>query len=137
MLARGGPCAGVLLHLFLMRRDLSFVQFSSICLFSSGCCLIFSLATVFSTLDMVFLGVCLCLSYLRFFELLGSMGLCFLPNLGRFWPLFLCMVFLPYYLATPSGLLITPFGVVLWNTKTVHFFPQIYFSSFFNLDNFY
>ena len=92
---RGGPCAGVLFRLFLMRRDLSSVPLSSVCLFSSGRCLIFSSATVFSTLAMVFLGVCLCLSCLRFVEFLGSTGLCFLPDLGDLGPYFLAWFFYP------------------------------------------
>ena len=32
-------------------------------------------------------------------------GIMFSAKLGRFWPLFPCMVFLPYSLAAPSGLL--------------------------------
>lgn len=107
-----------LFRLFLMRRDLSSVPAFLRMSFFSGRCLVFSSATVFSTLAMVFLGVCLCLSYLRFVELLGSTGFMFSARLGRFGPLFPGMV---------STLLShrsfwAP-DVVLWNTNTLFIPP--------------
>lgn len=107
------------------------------CLFPSGYCLDFLFTSVFSALNIMFLGVCLYLSSLRspsfldlyddvfcliweIWALLSSQGFSTPLSLFYFWTLITDIL---------------QFDITLWDTKTLFIFSSTFSPLFFNLDH--
>lgn len=101
-----------------------------------------SLLMVFSALNMMFLGMCVCLYLSCWASWICRMMFCAKwQKFGDIWPFFLPIVFLPHYLFSPSGLPLQvcyKFDTVPWDMRLCSFTPShtpIFSSLLVNLDH--